>query len=187
MSPAGMPVFSESSWTVAGGAAARSSLASLSSVSVPKMAATIVTRDPVFGWTAYGGTKTERGGALEVIPQDGLRRRFGVVVPDPALPFSEDLRRFRIELERDGFAAGVPVRMDKDLARIGFVIENRTGSGHRSGVKLSFPVPSKYELRQEGKAVALVPTGDWDYPWRAEVDVPAGGTEIELVRTDRDI
>jgi hypothetical protein len=31
----------------------------------------------------------------------------------------------------------------------------------------------------------MIVTGDWDYPWRAELEVGAKGAQIELVRTDR--
>src|ERR1044071_7064829 len=47
-----------------------------------RMAATIVTRDPIFGWFAYGGVLAENGNELTVNPRDGVRRRFDVVIPD---------------------------------------------------------------------------------------------------------
>jgi len=150
-----------------------------------RMAATIVARDPVFGWFAYGGAMTEREGELEVEPRDGLRRRFDVVIPDAALPFPEDMRRLKIELERDGFGAGGPIAMDKALDRISFTVENRTADSHRTSVRLSFPFDSSYEIRQEGRPVPLVGTGSWDYPWQAELDVAGTGVKVELVRVDR--
>ncbi len=150
-----------------------------------RMAATIVTRDPVFGWFAYGGASTERGQQLEVEPRDGLRRRFQVVIPDMYLPFEDSYRRLKLELERDGFAAGQPVVLDKALDAITFTVENRTGGAHRTGVRLSFPVNSKYELRQAGRPVPLIQTGSWDFPWRAELEMSAGPAKLELVRTDR--
>ena len=146
-----------------------------------RMAATIVARDPVFGWLAYGGAMTERDAELEVMPRDGLRRRFHVVVPDAGLPFPEDIRRLKIELGRDGFAAGGRIVMDKSLAKIAFTIENRTADAHKTAVRLSFPVNTSYELRQEGKIVPLAGTGDWDYPWRAELDVAGKGVKVEIL------
>jgi hypothetical protein len=149
-----------------------------------RMAATVVTRDPVFGWLAYGGALTEREDELTVVPRDGLRRRLYVVIPDPALPFPESLRRLKVELSRDGFAAGGPVALDKALGRMSFRIENRTGDAHRTIVRLSFSAPARYELRQEGRPVPLVGTGDWDYPWQGGIDVAGQGVEVELVRSD---
>jgi hypothetical protein len=150
-----------------------------------RMAATVVTRDPVFGWFAYGGAMTERGGELAINPRDGLRRRFHVVVPDAALPFPEDIRRLKLELVRDGFAVDGMIVMDKSLDKIAFTIENRTADVHKTALRLSLPAHTTYELVQAGRPVPMVLTGDWDYPRRAELEVGAKGAKVELVRTDR--
>ena len=58
-----------------------------------RMAATIVTNDPTFGWFAYGGVDDrQRAPRSSVIPRDGLRRRLDVVIPDRALPFARRRR-----------------------------------------------------------------------------------------------
>jgi len=147
-----------------------------------RMAATVVTKDPVFGWYAYGASMTDSGATLSINPRDGLRRRLDVVIPDRYLPFAEDIARLKLELERDGFAADGQITVDKALGRIAFTIENRTGKDHATGVRLSLPVNIKYELRQDGKAVSLVQTGDPDYPWRAEIRMAGASTTIELAR-----
>ncbi|MDH4198660.1 MAG: DUF5695 domain-containing protein, partial [Candidatus Aminicenantes bacterium] len=149
-----------------------------------RMAATVVTRDPVFGWFAYGGALTEREGVLEVNPRDGLRRRLHAVVPGPGRPGSEDVRRFKLELGRDGFGAGERIVVDKSLEKISFFVENRTGDAHPTAVRLSFPANARYELLQDGRPRPLVTTGDWDYPWRAELEISGKGARVELARTD---
>jgi hypothetical protein len=88
-------------------------------------------------------------------------------------------------LERDGFSADGLITMDKALQKIAFTIENRTASAHKTGIRLSLPVQSRYELLQDGKPVPLVQTGNWDYPWRAELLMSGPASKIELVRTDR--
>ena len=150
-----------------------------------RMAATIVTRDPDFGWFAYGGTLAQNGSTLSINPRDGLRRRFAVVVPDMYLPFRQDVRRFRVELERDGFASDRDVVLDTSLGKVTFTLENRTGAPHSTGLRLSFPANSSYEVVQDGKPIALRLTGDWDYPWRAEVSLGAGPATVTIARTDR--
>ena len=150
-----------------------------------RMASTVVTRDPVFGWFAYGGVMTEEGNSLSINPRDGLRRRLHAVIPDMYLPFPEDIRRFKLELERDGFVADEMIVMDKALGKIAFTVENRTANAHKTGVRISIPVHSKYELLQDGQPVPLVQTGDWDYPWRAELAMSGRTSKIEIVRTDR--
>jgi Family of unknown function (DUF5695) len=150
-----------------------------------RMAATVVTDDPIFGWFAYGGAMTRSGDTLSINPRDGLRQRFDVVIPDARLPFAADVSRLKIALDRDGFAATGAVTMDTGLARIAFTVENRTGDAHTTRLRLSLPVDSTYELRQDGKTVRLVQTGDWDYPWRADLSIGGSTTAIELVRTAR--
>lgn len=147
-----------------------------------RMAATIVTNDPTFGWFAYGGALTQRGHDLAVSPRDGLRRRLDVVVPDAHLPFPESIDRFKLELERDGFAADGLITLDQALKTIRFVIENRTANTHHTGIRLSMPVNTAYDLRQDDKIVPLAQTGDWNYPWRADLTIAAARSRIELVR-----
>jgi len=147
-----------------------------------RMAAVVVTHDPVFGWFAYGGTLADRGGELAVNPRDGLRRRLAVVIPDSALPSAEDVLRLKLELERDGFAAGGLVTIDKSLGKVAFTVENRTANPHRTGLRVSIPAGSAYDLVQDGKPVPLVATGGWDYPLRAELEMTGPSSKIVLVR-----
>ncbi|MEX2271083.1 MAG: DUF5695 domain-containing protein [Vicinamibacterales bacterium] len=150
-----------------------------------RMAATVVTRDPIFGWFAYGGVLSEKGQTLSVDPRDGLRRRLAVVIPDPGLPFSDSASRLKIELDRDGFAAGSPIAIDKELGRVSFAVENRTANAHATRMRLSLPVNATYTLLQDGKEVPLVQTGNWDYPWRADLAMRGAASKIELVRRER--
>lgn len=147
-----------------------------------RMAATVVTHDPILGWFAYGGALTDAGATLSVRPRDGLRRRLDVVIPDMHLPFAHDFSRLKIELDRDGFAAD-PIEVSKTLDRVSFVLENRTGNDHATGVRLALPANSKYELRQDGKVIPLTQTGNWDYPCRAELMMTGATTKIEIRRT----
>jgi hypothetical protein len=150
-----------------------------------RSAATLVTNDPVFGWFAYGGTMTVDGDQLSVNPRDGIRRRLKVVLPDGSLPFTSPIRRLKIEVARDGFAPDQDIVMDKTLNTISFTLENRTGNAHSTGIMLSFPDHSEYELRQDGKPVAMTLTDDWEHPYRAQLTMRRSTSRIELVRTDR--
>lgn len=150
-----------------------------------RMAATIVSHDPTFGWIAYGGMLTEKDHDLSINPRDGLRRRLDVVIPDARLPFGEDISRLKIELERDGFAADGLITMDKSLRKVAFTIEDRTSNEHATGVRLSLPINTSYALRQDGRPVPLTSTGDPDYPWRGSLLMAGTTTKIELVRIDK--
>jgi len=147
-----------------------------------RMAATVVTNDPTFGWIAYGGVAKEDGKRLAINPRDGVRRRLAVVIQDRALPFADSLARLKVELERDGFASAGDISVDKSLETVTFTIENRTGKAHRTGIRLSFPVNAHYVLTVDGAPVALAETGNPDYPWRAEVPVSAPTAAVALQR-----
>jgi hypothetical protein len=146
-----------------------------------RMAATIVTRDPIFDWIAYGGVLSVKNENLSVVPRDGLRQRFCAVVGDPKGPRS-NIQRLKLELDRDGFAAGQAIQLDKALTSISFRLENRTGDQHQTSLLLSPPEGTTYRLTENGKPVALQQTGNWDYPLRAELEVGTKQT-LELTRT----
>jgi hypothetical protein len=146
-----------------------------------RMARTLVTNDPLFGWIAYGGTWIENDTLLSVVPRDGVRKRFGIVIADPRAP-SLLAQRLEVELARDGFAASTPIVVDKRLGRITFTLENRTGDTHGTEVLLAFPYGTTYTLEQDGMPVELETTGDWDYPWRATLRIMGERSIITLAR-----
>jgi hypothetical protein len=153
-----------------------------------RMAAVVLANDPVFDWFAYGGSLTEEKETLAVIPRDGLRQRFSAVLETPISRIESPrsgtagavLRKFKVELDRDGFAADRAIVTDRGLRKIVFILENRTGDVHRTGLRLSAPgkaVPSVY---QDGKKVAVKPTGNGDFPHIADLRVGPMPTRIEI-------
>jgi hypothetical protein len=147
-----------------------------------RMASTILTRDPVFDWVAYGGELSHKDTTISVIPRDGLRQRFVAVLPNEQLPFPH-ARKFKLELDRDGFAAGQPIVTDEKLGKLSFTLENRTADKHFTELLLSFPSGVSYDVAQSGQNVILERTGDWDYPWKAVVEMNQGSSTIEITRT----
>jgi hypothetical protein len=145
-----------------------------------RMAATVVTRDPIFDWVVYGGTMNRTGNALSVVPRDGLRQRLFAVIGDPRNP-KTSLKRLKLELDRDGFRAGQPIELTANCERIAFNVENRTGGEHVTGLWLSPPAGMTYSVLQNQKQVELVKTGNWDYPFRADLRIGGGDSRIEIV------
>jgi hypothetical protein len=105
--------------------------------------ATILARDPIFGDIAYGGIVTRDGSSYRVIPRDGLRVRFHALLGN---------QRLHLELDHDGFAKEQPIVIATDLSRIEFVVENRTGGAHETGLSIS-GLPTGYRISVEGKEV----------------------------------
>ena len=92
-----------------------------------RMAATIVSEDPIFGLFAYGGELKRAKDLIQVIPRDGLRARFAIARPEV---------RFQMELDRDGFASDRAVQFNDSLSRIDFVVENRSHDAHETNLQL---------------------------------------------------
>jgi hypothetical protein len=114
---------------------------------VTRMATTILTEDPLFGWIAYGG-KLEMGEeGYKVMPRDGVRIRFWLI---------DDQQRVGIELDRDGFKKENPVVVSSQRDRIEFVLENRTGKPHKSILTLDVKGYEKWSLSQDGEIVQPV-------------------------------
>jgi hypothetical protein len=130
--------------------------------------ATILARDPVFGDLAYGGILTRKGSALEVIPRDGLRVRFHVVRSD---------QRLHLELDHDGFAKEQAIVVSDDLSRVEFVLENRTGGAHETGLSLS-GLTGNYRVTVDGKEVAT-------YSGATIVPLPVSSAATARVRIER--
>jgi hypothetical protein len=145
-----------------------------------RMAQTIVTRDPQFGLIAHGGTLAEQGATWSVVPKDGLRQRLAVVLPGSSS--GAPLRKLRIELGRDGFAAGQPVEIDSVLTRLAFTIENRTADSHRTTLRLSLPEGTAYEVRVNGRRAPTRPSTSFDYPLTVDVAMGSAPARVELVR-----
>ena len=110
-----------------------------------RSAATIVADDPVFGLVAYGADLRRVRGVTSVVPKDGLRTRFHVVLGE---------RRLHLLLERDGFAKEKTIRFDDSFSKIDFALENRAGFAHQAAIRISGLPAGKYRVTSAGKIVA---------------------------------
>jgi hypothetical protein len=143
-----------------------------------RMAATILTRDPIFDWIAYGGTLNLSEQNLFVVPRDGLRQRFYALLPNPAEERS--WHKLKLELDRDGFASSQPIIADKSLKTLKFTLENRTGDEHTTTLHVSLPSGKSYVVTHNGTPCSLVKTADWDYPFSVTLSMARGNSKIEF-------
>ena len=111
-----------------------------------RMAATVVTNDPIFGMVAYGGDLLEKDKLLHVIPKDGLRTK---------LYYRNGTNKMDIEMNRDGFAKGKPVIIDPTGKLLKFDIENRTRDAHVLSLNVK-GLNGRYQISANGKAVKQV-------------------------------
>jgi len=127
-----------------------------------RTAATIVADDPLFGLFAYGGLLTEDSEGIEVLPRDGLRKRFHVV---------RGKQRLHILLDRDGFATGKPIVVGEGLRKICFALENRTLDEHATTLRIAGLPTGDYTVYisgQPGEQISIRKT-EW-----VTVDLPVG-------------
>ena len=116
-----------------------------------RTAAVIVADDPIFGRIAYGGELRRKTGFMEIVPQDGIGRRFH---------FIGRKQRVHIELERDAFAAGAPIVVKNDLSEVTFQIENRDLQQQTHTTELSVAGFSGGQVLMDGKLLATLSRGD---------------------------
>src|SRR5882724_1487309 len=112
-----------------------------------RTAATVVADDPIFGLFAYGGDLKSKAGSLEVVPKDGLRARFRVLLRGA---------RLQMELARDGFARNLPVTFDPYLTQFKFLVENRSADEHNTVLHLSGLPAGVYHVTVAGTSVPAV-------------------------------
>lgn len=106
-----------------------------------RIAATIITEDPVFGMIAYGGNLQANGNLLSVVPRDGLRARFF---------YHAKGKKIDLVLMQDGFAANKLITVDTQALSLSFILENRTGNSHHAELQVK-GLQGNYLLQIEGQ------------------------------------
>ena len=107
-----------------------------------RMATTVFAKDSLFGWMVYGGNLDERSGKFEIIPRDGLRKRFDIRTDDLWI---------HIEVDRDGFSKEIPIKVNRKLNQIELNLENRTEDQHFTELLVKCNPPRNIELQSKGK------------------------------------
>jgi len=139
---------------------------------VMRIASTVITNDPLFGWIAYGGELKIKNRKLLVIPEDGLGIRFGFVT---------GTTRVVAELNRDRYSRKTPIVTDKKGKSILLIISNLTGGAHEIRLTLTGTKGAMYTLKVNGRdignkvlkgAVGVI----------AEFVNPAEGCKVELLK-----
>ena len=136
--------------------------------------ATIVARDPVFGEFAYGGVLTRE-----------RAKRQGRAARRPARPLPRRPRRPAAApgLDHDGFAKEQPVVVADDLSRVQFVVENRAGGAHETGLSIGGLPAGEYSVSVDGREVTSVTGGSTTH-----VTLPvsaASSTRVTIARSSR--
>ena len=116
-----------------------------------RCAATVLTDDPIFGRVCLGGDWQKKSGNLEVIPRDGLRRRFHAMLGNGKVHFISDT---------DRFASGQPIVLKEDLSEIRFQLESDNPAKHQATLRLAGLKPGRYAFRDDKGVITNIDIKD---------------------------
>ncbi|MEX1010962.1 MAG: DUF5695 domain-containing protein [Balneolaceae bacterium] len=142
---------------------------------VTRTATTILTEDPIFGWTAYGANMEQTSDGFDIYPRDGVLIRFWLV---------DGENRLGVELERDGWSEEDPIRVSDDLGNLEFQIENRTGTTHTNRLELQIHNGEQWQVSLDGNVIEPFRQDDF-YQFERnvyELPISAGENRLELVK-----
>lgn len=135
-----------------------------------RMAATILTNDPLFGWITYGGTLRQTNSGFSILPKDGVRKGFSVVT---------DNQRIAVTLNRDGFVKEKEILVSKNLKVISMLVENRSGNEHITTVEIENHTGKKVSLKLDGvlQTMKVSPNGILSF----DIKITGPAHKIEIV------
>ncbi len=146
--------------------------ADLGMCAVFRMAQTVLTDDPLFGWIALGGELHEVSNGFLIKPKDGTRHRFSLATEDS---------RFMVELNRDGFLKDSDIFVSRNLKNMTFYLENRSGDSHQTVMRF-FTLPGqKLSVMLDGVQVNTRRTGERELEARLDISDNAHQVVVELL------
>ncbi|HEX7118514.1 MAG TPA: DUF5695 domain-containing protein [Longimicrobiales bacterium] len=135
-----------------------------------RAAATVLADDPLFGRFCYGGDWRGTADGVEIVPKDGVRKRFHAML---------DAGRFHIVLETDRFAAERPISLAEDLSEVRFDVESDNPEAHTARLRVSGPA-GRYAVRDAGGAAIAVVEVEDGKAAVAELPVDAGRRPVSF-------
>ena len=126
--------------------------------------------DPIFGRFCFGGDWRKTDDGCEVVPKDGVRRRFHALVSD---------RRLHLILSQDRFLAGEPLRVNDDLSAVSFRLESDNPAEHTATLTVSGMPPGRYRVSDEHQLISTLVLADGQASV-VELKVPAGGKSLPI-------
>ncbi|MGN6552440.1 MAG: DUF5695 domain-containing protein [Verrucomicrobiota bacterium] len=140
-----------------------------------RAAATILTDDPIFGRICLGGDWRKSEGRLEVIPKDGVRRRFHVRLKTGALDLTS---------AEEHFAAGQPIVLKEDRSEIRFALETGNPREHVAELTVSGLPPGDFAIYNSGVQVGAIPANCASNAL-LKLTMPSGGTVQKFMIKNR--
>lgn len=137
---------------------------------VTRTAATVLSKEPLFGWFAYGGIMKQTAEGFEILPRDGVRVRFWL---------REGHRRLGVELSRDSWSREDPIFVNAERSRILLPLENTYGDKHTTKLTLTATDGERWSVSLNGKRIEGKSLGNDRY--RYELPVSEEAHKLEIV------
>lgn len=131
-------------------------------------ARTILVDDDVFGLHVLGGSMSQDGKNISIVPADGVLQQFSIVLP---------ARRVHMSLDRDGFSENEPIVVNDQKGKVSFSVSNHSGKAHEALLTLRADKASVASVTVDGRRLALRKTS---LGWEADVPVGAAGASVEV-------
>ena len=112
-----------------------------------RSAATVLSDDPIFGRVALLGTWQQVTNSNQIIPLDGVRRRFHAMLNTSTL---------HLVLDNDRFAENQPIVCTDDQSFTGFSMESEVTSAHTATLHLTVSVSGSYTISNENGVVTTL-------------------------------
>jgi hypothetical protein len=126
----------------------------------------VLADDPIFGRFCFGGDWRKTSKGIEVIPKDGLRRRFHAMLDNGEL---------HLVLDNDRFASDRPIVLDERFSGIHFQLESDNPPKHVAKISLS-GLPGDYTVRNSKDQVAQFKLKERE---QVTVELPVENTRLE--------
>ena len=109
-----------------------------------RTAATIFADDPIFGAFCYGGDLKKTSEGFEIIPKDGVRRRFYIILKD---------QKLGITVEGAQFSSSKPIVFKETLDEIRFTLEKCSPNLQSAKITVFGQKPNNYILLDSNGSV----------------------------------
>ncbi len=134
-----------------------------------RCARTVLADDPLFGRVCYGGEWRTTRGTSEVVPNDGVRRRFHALIGS---------KRLHVVLASDRFAHGKAITVDDALTRIEFEIESDNTRAHTSRVAVRTTANAECTVRAGATTKSVMVKADEEVP--IDITVASGTARVSV-------
>jgi hypothetical protein len=128
-----------------------------------RCARTVLADDPIFGRTCFGGDWRRANGGMEVVPKDGVRRRFHALVAG---------QRLHLTLDHARFARASPLFLTESLDRVECQLERSDDRASSGRLTLRSSSGGTFSIRAGDHTTRLVAKTDED----VHVDLPLDPT-----------